>query len=219
MINIHKNNLIFVGTSDTIDLINNSRIVYKNQLINDINILGYISHKREKHSPYKSFKFLGNDFYLKKKSNLTKYIVNNIYSNQSRKKIFEISKKSNYLPVSVIFKNATLFSNIKIGDSNIIYPNVTISTNSSINTGNVIGYDTLIGHNVKIGKFNFIGPGCKILGEAKIGNNCLIGSNVKIMPQVKIGNNVNINAGLTIHHNIESNNSLIITKNFRMIKN
>ena len=28
MINIHKNNLIFVGPSDTIDLINNSKIVY-----------------------------------------------------------------------------------------------------------------------------------------------------------------------------------------------
>ncbi len=219
MINTNKNNLIFVGPSDTVDLINNSRIVYKNQLIKDVNILGYISNKKKKSLPYKSFKFLGSESFLKKKSKYKNYIVNNIYSNQSRKKIFEISKKSNYLSVSVIFKNVILFSNINIGHSNIIYPNVLISTNSSVSTGNVISYNTLIGHDVKIGKFNFIGPGCKILGEAQIGNNCLIGSNVKIMPQVKIGDNVNINSGLTIHHNIKSNSSLIMTKNFRMIKN
>ena len=47
MINIHKNNLIFVGPSDTVDLINNSRIVYKNQLVKDVNILGYISQKKK----------------------------------------------------------------------------------------------------------------------------------------------------------------------------
>ena len=215
----YKNNLIFVGPSDTVDLINNSSIIFKNQTINDINILGYVSQKRKKILPYKNFKFLGKDQYLKKKSNSKKFIVNNIYSNQSRKKIFEISIKSNYSPLSVVFKNVTLFSNIKIGLSNIIYPNVTISTNSILSTGNIISYDTLIGHDVKIGKFNFISPGCKILGEAQIGNNCLIGSNVKIMPKVKIGNNVNINSGLTIHQNVKSNSSLIITKNFRSIKN
>jgi len=61
MINIQKNNLIFVGPSDTVDLINNSRIVYKNQLVKDVNILGYISQKEKISLPYKSFKFLGSD--------------------------------------------------------------------------------------------------------------------------------------------------------------
>ncbi len=215
----YKNNLIFVGPSDTVDLINNTSIIFKNHKKKENNILGYVYKKRKKILPYKNFKFLGNDQYLKKKSNSKKFIVNNIYSNQSRKKIFEISIKSNYSPLSIIFENVTLFSNIKIGLSNIIYPNVTISTNSILSTGNIISYDTLIGHDVKIGKFNFISPGCKILGEAQIGNNCLIGSNVKIMPKVKIGNNVNINSGLTIHQNVKSNSSLIITKNFRSIKN
>lgn len=215
---IIKKELIFVGPSDTIDLIENSNIIYKNKIIKNYNISGYISKIRKQNFPYKKYKYLGDDLFFKKKILKSSLFINNIYSNSSRKRLFNLSKASNYITPSVVYKNALLFSNIKIGPSNIIYPNVTISTNSVVKTGNVINYDCLIGHDVQIGNFNFIGPGCKILGEVKIGNNSFIGSNVKIMPKVKIGNNVNINAGLTIYKDINNNNSVMNVNNYRYLK-
>lgn len=214
-----KTNLIFVGPSDTIDLIKNAKILIKDKNYKNINILGYISKIKKNTFPHKNYRFLGKDSFLRKKVKNKTFFVNNVYSNQSRERLFKIAKSSNYLLVSVIFNDVLIFSNVKILSSNIIYPRSIISTNASLKFGNILSYNSLIGHDVKLGNFNFIGPGSKILGEATIGNNCIIGSNVKIMPKVKIGNNVRINSGLTIHSDIKSNHSLIKSKEYRSIKN
>jgi len=208
-----KTKVIFVGPSDTLDLIESAGFERKE-------IIGYISKKKINTLPYKSIKYFGNEKFLKYKKLKKKYlIVNNIYKNSDRYKLFQLTKKNKKLKlVTTISKLSIKFSNVKIGLSSIIYPGSTISSNVKIGVGTIISYNCLIGHDVKIGSFCFISPGVKILGSVKIGNNCFIGSNVTLMPQIEIKNNVNINAGSVISKNINKNFSVINKINLKYFK-
>jgi sugar O-acyltransferase (sialic acid O-acetyltransferase NeuD family) len=202
--------IIVFGSSDIIDLINNSNLTnYK--------IIAYISNKKINKLPFKKIKYFGTDKCLSKKKLLNIELINNIYSNKDRKKIYDLAIKKKIILKSVISNNSIRYSNSRIGNSCLIYPFSILSTNSNIGNGNIISYNVIIGHDVKIGHFNFISPGSVILGNVKIGSNCLIGSNVTIMPNVKIGNNVKISAGTTVAKNVKDNSLLISNNQIRTI--
>lgn len=208
-----KNKIVFIGPSDTYDLIKNSKLLFKNKELKNACVLGYLSNEKRNYFPYNKFKSLGGDKYLNIKNKNKIYIVNNAYSNFSRKKISGLVKASNNNEISVISNSTLFFSNIRLGKSNIIYPKVTLSTNCILKNSNIVSYNAFIGHDVKIGSFNFVGPGSNILGEVTIGNGCLIGANVTIYPGIKIGDYVNISAGTTVTKNISNNYSLINVNN------
>lgn len=206
-----QKNLVVFGSSDIIDLVNNSNL-------SNYKIEQYISKHKIFNFPFKHIKYFGNDKNLSKKKLKNKIIVLNIYNNLEREKIFNNLKKKKIIPKKVLSKNSIFYSNIKIGKCCLVYPNSVLSTNSNIGTGTIISYNVLVGHDVKIGKFCFVSPGSVVLGRVKIGNNCFIGSNVTLMPDVKIGNNVTISSGSVVNKNIKSN-SLLINRNDNKIFN
>ncbi len=185
-----KKNLIYVGPSDTLDIIKNSDL-------NNYTVLGYTGlDKRSSTS-----KFISNKNLAKFKGN---YLINNILNNIDRKNFF-LNYKSKFKFIGLKHKTAQIFETANIDKSLIAYPNVIISSFSKIGMGNIISYGSLVGHNVIIGKFNYICPSCNILGNVKIGNYCFIGSNVTILPNIEIPSYSAIPAGSVITRNPEKN--------------
>ena len=175
-----KKKIIFVGSSDTEDIIKSSNI-------KNYEIFGYTGLEKRKSKK----KFIQNN-------NLKKYrgyyLINNIFNNIDRNK-FYIKNKNRFKFIGLVHQSAQIFETSKLGNQVIIFPNVIISSNSNIGAGNIISYNSLIGHDVHLGKYNYICPSCNILADVKIGSYCLIGSNVTILPGIKVPNYSSIPAG------------------------
>ena len=185
-----KKNLIYIGSSDTLELINNSNLSH-------YNVLGYSgTNKRKSKSKYISDKSL-NSF-------KDTFIVNNIYNNIDRKN-FQNKLKKKFKFLGLIHKSTQIFETAKIHKTNILFPNVIISSYTKIGAGNIISYGSLIGHDVEIGKFNYVCPSCNILSNVKIGSYCLIGTNVTILPGIIIPSYSAIPAGSVVSKNPEIN--------------
>lgn len=185
-----RKNLIYIGSSDTYDLIKNSNL-------SKFNVLGYTgTNKRRsvtKYIPHKKLKSFKNT-----------YMLNNIYNNVDRKN-FQNKYKEKFKFIGLIHKSSQIFETAKIHKTNILFPNVIISSFSKVGPGNIISYGSLIGHDVEVGKFNYVCPSCNILSNVKIGDYCLIGSNVTILPNIKIPNYSAIPSGSIISRNPNKN--------------
>lgn len=185
-----KKNLIYVGPSDTLDIIKNSDL-------SNYKVLGYTGLDKR----VSTSKYISNKNLIKFKGN---YLINNILNNIDRKNFF-FKYKNKFKLIGLIHKSAQIFGSAYIDKSLILYPNTIISSFSKIGIGNIVSYGSLVGHNVVIGKFNYICPSCNILGNVKIGNYCFIGSNVTILPNIKIPSYSAIPAGSVITRNPEKN--------------
>jgi sugar O-acyltransferase (sialic acid O-acetyltransferase NeuD family) len=81
---------------------------------------------------------------------------------------------------ATILNNATITSDVKIGQGILMYPN------------------SIITHDCVVGDFVELSPGATILGNCLIESGTHIGANATVLPKVRVGKNVVIGAGAVV---------------------
>ena len=170
-------------------------------------ILGIVDPNRRVGEKYFGLKIIGNDSIIESHAPEDIVLVNGIGSLPGVDTRWQISNKFRSLKynfLSLVHPNASLSSNVKIGEGaqimngSVIQHGVVLGKDCILNTG------VIVDHNCSIGNFSHIAPGCVLSGGVTIGEGTHIGTGSKIIQNISVGNNVIVAAGSIIHKNIDS---------------
>lgn len=125
--------------------------------------------------------------------------------NEIRTEYFNQLKKLGFLLLNAIHPNASLASNVELGEGITVCSGATINTlvkignNCIINTAAIVEHECIVEDNVHIG------PGANIAGRVVIKKNSFIGIGSTIREYITIGKNVTIGAGSVVLQDIPDN--------------
>lgn len=111
-----------------------------------------------------------------------------------------VSAWATLMPGSVIFQNAVVASNAKIGKHVMILPN------------------SIISHDDLIGDFTCVAGGASVSGNVTIGDGCYIGANASIKEGLEIGKHCLIGMGSVVLNHVPEN-SVVVGNPAKFLRN
>lgn len=115
-----------------------------------------------------------------------------------RNNIYCKLKGIGYQLPNIIHPNATIASDVAMGEGNVIFAGSVINSGAVIGNIDIINTNVVIEHEVKIGNNVHVAPGGVILGAVSVMNNSFIGANSTVLQGRKVGRAVIIGAGSTV---------------------
>lgn len=193
--------IIILGTGgncidilDTINEINSGLNVPKYRCI------GFLDDKESLHNKvFYGVKVLGSLENAKKYQDA--YFINGIGSAKNYWKKQSIIDQTN-IPVerflTVIHPTASVSKMAILGEGSVIFQQATIASNARIGNHVMILPNSIISHDVSIGDYSCITAGVSISGRVRIGKSCYLGTNCSIIGDVVIGDYALIGMGSVV---------------------
>ena len=146
--------------------------------------------------------------YQRKKYKNAFISVGQIYSSDTRKKLFNKLKKLDFVVPTIFSPLSHISSHANIGKGTILMHNTIVNSNAKIGNNCIINNKALIEHDAIIGDNCHIATGAIVNGNVSIGDNSFIGSGVITKNNISIGSNCLIGAGMIIKSNIKDNQTI-----------
>lgn len=121
-----------------------------------------------------------------------------------RWKLASTMRERGYIFSTVIHPNATITSEVTIGEGVQVMVGGIIQPGSAIGDDTIINTGAIIDHDCEIGKSCHIAPGVVCSGGVKIGRESHIGTGANIIQNITVGNRCVIAAGTTLYRDIKS---------------
>lgn len=155
-------------------------------------------------------KYLGSDETIikKYKANEITLLMGIGINLKLRQKIIRKFQKYNFL--KLIDKNSIISDNCNIGEGSVIFPNATIGPNVKIGRFCVIHNSVVIEHDVSVKDNSYIGPGAVVCGNVKISKNVLLGANSTMIQDTFIEQNCILGAGSVLIKSFKNKDKSLI---------
>ena len=155
-------------------------------------------------------KYLGKDETILRnyKTNEIKLILGIGINIKIREKIIKKFKKYTFL--KLIDKNSIISENYDIGTGTVIFPNASLGPNVKIGKFCVIHNSVVIEHDVSIKDNAYIGPGAVVCGNVKVSKNVLLGANSTMIQDTFIEQNCILGAGSVLIKSFKQKNQSLI---------
>jgi acetyltransferase EpsM len=128
---------------------------------------------------------------------------------KARYQISLFIEKFDLKPLTLVSKNSSFGSKIKIGKGVVAMPNTYVNSFTEIGDYSILNSSCNIEHECKIGKGTHIMSGACIAGKCQIGDFVTIGTNATILPNVKIDSGAYIGAGAVVTKNVKKNSIIV----------
>jgi len=167
------------------------------ETINKIKLIGIVDNNLTISCKYP---IIGDDesILCNKKLYLDKYFVLSIDDPIKKKVLYKKYKDCGLTFLSIISENASISSNLIIGEGVVIQRNVNLGPSSKIGNLVKLNINVNIMHDGYIGKFSTVAPNALTLGYVKIEEQVFIGANSTILPKKKINKNIILGAGSVV---------------------
>ena len=178
----------------------------KGELVDQINILGYIDDSKKNWEKYKynAPQLCDIDSYIPDPNEEVLIAVMDI---NSRKKMIEtlLSKKAKI--GSFIHNSVVLPKNVELGKGIIVFPFCIIEKYAIIGNYNLLTSYSFISHDCVVGNNNFLST-AGLAGSVKIGDNNYFGIRSTVIPGVEIGSNNVIQAGMIVDKDVKDDTTV-----------
>lgn len=118
--------------------------------------------------------------------------------NELRESVYFTCKEKGYSFVTYISSNATIWGDVKIGESSYIGDGVVISPKCVVGNGVIIFPSTVLGHGVIVDDFAYLSICVAVGGYAKVKKNCFIGMHVTVRDHVIVEEKVILGAAANL---------------------
>ena len=177
-----------------------------------LKILGVTDPAKEKGETLLGVEILGGDDVVFGYSPKDVNLVNGLGIVEGASRRWEIAEKMREAGFSfntVIDTEATVSSDVSLGEGVQIMAGAVIQPQSSIGRDSIVNTGALIDHDCTVGSECHICPGVTISGGVTVGCRSIIGSGSTVLPGMNIGNKVLVAAATVVYNDVSNNVKLV----------
>ncbi len=164
-------------------------------------IAGIVTDKNSKVTNVLGHKVIGDDLKLPNLSNIYKYAlitVGQIYSSETRVRLFTLLTDLGYILPSIISPRAYVSKHARIGSGTIIMHDALVNANAIVRDNCIINSKAIIEHDSIINNHCHISTNATVNGNVVVEKGCFIGSGATTKNSIEIKKNSFFKAGTLI---------------------
>jgi len=173
----------------------------------ELNVIGFVDYVKEENEEIFGRPILDPETMSDKETGNAAIV--GVGDNKKRQEKLEELKKSGFIPVNAIHKDALVSNTSQVGNGVVIASGAIISTLAKIGVNSIINTGAIIDHETIVGDHCHVAPGVNVAGKVTIGQGSFIGIGSSIIDGITIGDNVTIGAGTVITENVPSNTVVV----------
>jgi sugar O-acyltransferase (sialic acid O-acetyltransferase NeuD family) len=125
-----------------------------------------------------------------------------------KSEIFDFYKSKNISFLTYIHPTAFVGHDVIVGEGSVIGPNATLTTNINIGECVTINAHSSIGHDAKVGRFSTLSGHCDITGGVSVAENVFFGTHASVIPNKIIEQGAIVGAGSVVIRNVKQGASV-----------